>query len=64
LSKWWDVADANSKKILAEASHVSDTFIDTYLAEAQTKQIPLIVCGDINENLDLMPVRDDYLAAE
>jgi endonuclease/exonuclease/phosphatase family metal-dependent hydrolase len=48
-SKWWDVADANSKKILAEATHIHETFIDPYLTDAPTKQVPLIVCGDIND---------------
>jgi endonuclease/exonuclease/phosphatase family metal-dependent hydrolase len=48
-SKWWDTADANSKKILAEAAHIHDTFIDPYLTDDKTKQLPLIVCGDIND---------------
>ena len=48
-SKWWDIADANSKKILAEARHIHDMFIDPYLADDKTKRIPLIVCGDIND---------------
>lgn len=48
-SKWWETADANRKKILAEAAHIHGTFIDSYLTDSQTKQIPLIVCGDIND---------------
>ncbi len=48
-SKWWETADANRKKILAQATHIHDEFIGPYLTDAQTKQIPLIVCGDIND---------------
>jgi len=48
-SKWWETADANRKKILAQAAHIHKGFIDPYLADKQTKQIPLIVCGDIND---------------
>jgi endonuclease/exonuclease/phosphatase family metal-dependent hydrolase len=48
-SKWWEMADANRKKILGQATHIHDTFIEPYLTEEKTKQIPLIVCGDIND---------------
>ena len=48
-SKWWEAADANRKKILGQATHIHDTFIEPYLTDDQTKQIPLIVCGDIND---------------
>jgi len=48
-SKWWEMADANRKKILAQAAHIHEMFIEPYLTDNQTKQIPLIVCGDIND---------------
>ncbi len=48
-SKWWEMADANRKKILGQAAHIHDTFIEPYLTDDKTKQIPLIVCGDIND---------------
>lgn len=48
-SRWWDKSDANRKKILAQASQVRLRFLDPYLTKAETNQIPLIVCGDIND---------------
>lgn len=48
-SKWWQIADANRRKILAQASQLRLRFLDSYLTDAQTKDIPLIVCGDIND---------------
>ena len=48
-SKWWKIADANRKKILAQATQIRLNFLDTYLATDETKDIPLIVCGDIND---------------
>jgi endonuclease/exonuclease/phosphatase family metal-dependent hydrolase len=48
-SRWWETSDANRKKILAQASHIHDTFIDPYLTDDQTRHTPLIVCGDIND---------------
>jgi endonuclease/exonuclease/phosphatase family metal-dependent hydrolase len=48
-SKWWEMADANRKKILAQANQIRTRFLDPYLSDAQTKAIPLLVCGDIND---------------
>ena len=48
-SKWWSMADANAKRILAQASRVRNSFLDPYLSDEKTKNIPLIVCGDIND---------------
>jgi len=48
-SKWWEMADANRKKILAQATHIHDVFIEPYLSDEPTKNTPLIVCGDIND---------------
>lgn len=48
-SKWWQIADANRHKILAQAAQLRLRFLDPYLTDAQTKDIPLIVCGDIND---------------
>ena len=48
-SKWWAVADAARKKILAQATQLRTQFLDPYLTDAATKSIPLIVCGDVND---------------
>jgi endonuclease/exonuclease/phosphatase family metal-dependent hydrolase len=48
-SKWWQIADANRRKILAQATQVRLGFLDPYMTDAQTKDVPLIVCGDIND---------------
>jgi endonuclease/exonuclease/phosphatase family metal-dependent hydrolase len=48
-SKWWQVADANRRKLLAQATQLRLRFLDPYLSDAQTKDIPLIVCGDVND---------------
>ncbi|WP_373511149.1 hypothetical protein [Persicitalea sp.] len=48
-SKWWAMADANRKKLLAQATQLRVQFLDKYLGEAATQRIPLIVCGDIND---------------
>lgn len=48
-SRWWQMADANRKKILAQATHIRLRFLDPYLRDAPTRNKPLIVCGDIND---------------
>lgn len=48
-SQWWLKADANRKKIVAQCRQLRTEFLDHYLADDQTKDIPLIVCGDIND---------------
>jgi len=48
-SKWWAKADGNRKKILAQCFQLRTEFLDPYLSDATTKDIPLIVCGDIND---------------
>jgi endonuclease/exonuclease/phosphatase family metal-dependent hydrolase len=48
-SKWWQMADANRKKLLAQATQIRLKFLDTYMTTAATRAIPLIVCGDIND---------------
>src|ERR671914_753430 len=48
-SKWWQIADANRRKILAQASQIRLRFLDPYMTDSATKEIPLIVCGDIND---------------
>lgn len=48
-SKWWENADANRRKIFAQASQIRMEFLDAYLTEAATEKIPLIVCGDVND---------------
>ena len=48
-SKWWLRADANRKKIVAQCRQLRKEFLDHYLTEDQTRDIALIVCGDIND---------------
>ncbi|MGH6624432.1 MAG: endonuclease/exonuclease/phosphatase family protein [Burkholderiaceae bacterium] len=48
-SKWWQVADGNRRRILAQASHIRANFIEPFLTDAETRSIPLIVCGDVND---------------
>jgi len=48
-SKWWAVADAARKKILAQTTQVRTQFLDKYLTEPTTASTPIIVCGDIND---------------
>lgn len=48
-SKWWSQADANRKKIIAQCTQLRKEFIDYYLTDESTKNIPLIICGDIND---------------
>jgi hypothetical protein len=64
-SKWWEKADANRKKILAQATQIRVKFLDPFLADPATSGTPLIVCGDIiiMTGLGLMPVKSVFLAA-
>jgi endonuclease/exonuclease/phosphatase family metal-dependent hydrolase len=48
-SKWWETADANRKKLLAQTGRIRAGFLDPYLKGDETREIPLIVCGDIND---------------
>ncbi|MDP5308016.1 endonuclease/exonuclease/phosphatase family protein [Paracoccus spongiarum] len=48
-SKWWQLADANRRRLLAQCRHLRTHFLDRYLTEAGTAGIPLVVCGDIND---------------
>ena len=48
-SKWWENADANRRKIFAQASRIRQQFLDVYLTDPTTANIPLIVCGDVND---------------
>ncbi len=48
-SKWWERSIANRRKIFASAVHLRTEFIEPYLGDEETKNIPLIVCGDIND---------------
>lgn len=48
-SRWWENADANRRKIFAQASRIRQEFLDFYLTDANTSGIPLMVCGDIND---------------
>lgn len=48
-SKWWMMADANRRKILAETAQLRSEFVDPFLEADATKNAPLIICGDIND---------------
>ncbi|MEA4906894.1 MAG: hypothetical protein VB089_04700 [Anaerolineaceae bacterium] len=48
-SKWWQIADANRRKLLAQATQLRLQFLDPYLTAAETRDLPIIVCGDIND---------------
>ena len=48
-SRWWENADANRRKIFAQASRIRQQFLDAYLLDAGTRDVPIIVCGDIND---------------
>jgi endonuclease/exonuclease/phosphatase family metal-dependent hydrolase len=48
-SRWWDTADANRKKILAQATEIRMKFLEPFLSDPATANTPLIVCGDIND---------------
>ena len=48
-SKWWSMADANRKKILAQCRQLRQQFLNWYFNDDDAKKVPLIVCGDIND---------------
>ena len=48
-SKWWSKSEGNRKKIIAQCFQLRCHFLDEYLTDDNTKDIPLIVCGDIND---------------
>ncbi len=47
--KWWEKSISNRRKIFASAVHLRTDFIEPYLIDDETKNIPLIVCGDVND---------------
>lgn len=48
-TRWWQMADANRERLLAQCRHFREEFLNPYLIDAGTKDIPLILCGDIND---------------
>lgn len=48
-SAWWRTADAIRMRLLAQCRRFRDAFVEPYLTSAATRNIPLIVCGDIND---------------
>ncbi len=46
---WWRRADANRMRLLAQCRRFRDAFVEPYLSDAATQDMPLIVCGDIND---------------
>ncbi len=48
-SRYWQMADANRRRLLAQCRHLRQFFLDTYLSVPESRTMPLIVCGDIND---------------
>ncbi|NNE76476.1 MAG: hypothetical protein HKN31_05320 [Pricia sp.] len=48
-TKWWAKADGTRKKIVAQCFQLRTQFLDDYLSQPETRNIPIIVCGDIND---------------
>ena len=48
-SRWWSVSEGNRRKILAQAMQIRRQFVEPSLAAPATKDVPLIVCGDLND---------------
>lgn len=48
-SRYWQIADANRERLLAQCRRLREAFLDPYLLDEETKDEPLIVCGDIND---------------
>lgn len=48
-SRWWQRAEGDRRKLLAQATRLRLDFLDRYLSQGQTQNIPLLVCGDIND---------------
>ncbi|MEM7709916.1 MAG: hypothetical protein AAF264_04045 [Pseudomonadota bacterium] len=48
-SRWWQLADANRERLLAQCRRLREGFLDPYLRDDATAEMPLIVCGDIND---------------
>ncbi len=46
---WWAKAEGNRKKLLAQCFQLRNRFLDGYLTDDQTREIPLLICGDIND---------------
>lgn len=46
-SRWWQLADANRMRLLAQCRHIREAFLDVYLADPAA--LPVIVAGDIND---------------
>lgn len=46
-SRWWQLADANRMRLLAQCRHIREAFLDVYLSDPTA--LPLIVAGDIND---------------
>lgn len=46
-SRWWQLADANRMRLLAQCRHIREAFLDVYLSDPAS--LPLIVAGDIND---------------
>jgi endonuclease/exonuclease/phosphatase family metal-dependent hydrolase len=48
-SRWWQRAEGDRRKLLAQANQLRVSFLDPYLTTPATQDIPLVVCGDIND---------------
>ncbi|MBM2575935.1 endonuclease/exonuclease/phosphatase family protein [Jannaschia sp. Os4] len=48
-SRYWVMADAARERLLAQCRHLREDFLDPYLRDPETADVPLIVCGDVND---------------
>ncbi|MGI9493775.1 MAG: endonuclease/exonuclease/phosphatase family protein [Geminicoccaceae bacterium] len=48
-SQWWRLADANRMRLLSQCHRFREQFLNAYLEDSDTRDLPLIVCGDIND---------------
>lgn len=46
-SHWWQMADANRMRLLAQCRHIREAFLDLYLSDPAA--LSVIVTGDIND---------------
>ncbi|KGJ02844.1 hypothetical protein SAMN04487972_12722 [Paracoccus halophilus] len=54
-SRWWQLADANCMRLLAQCRHMREAFLEVYLSDPAA--LPLIVAGDINDAV--VPIAED-----
>jgi endonuclease/exonuclease/phosphatase family metal-dependent hydrolase len=48
-SAWWARAEGNRKRLLAQCFRLRERFLNPFLSDDETADIPLLVCGDVND---------------